>query len=145
VVRHHAREFVLADIPGLIEGAAEGAGIGDRFLGHIERCRVLLHLVAADSEDVASAYRTVRDELEAYGAELVDKPEVVALNKIDTIDDELIDALAAELEAECGHEVLRVSGVSGAGTEAVLDALLDHIDRREEQSEAAQADAWSPL
>jgi GTP-binding protein len=145
VVRHRGREFVLADIPGLIEGAAEGAGIGDRFLGHVERCRVLLHLVAADGEDVAAAYRTVRNELEAYGAELADKPEVVALNKIDTIDDELIEALSAELEAECGQAVLHVSGASGAGTEAVLDAILDHLDLREQQDEAAQADAWSPL
>src|ERR671932_74933 len=81
VVRHKGREFVLADIPGLIEGAAEGAGIGDRFLGHIERTRVLLHLVDANLEDVAEAYGTVRDELEAYGEGLAEKPEVVALNK----------------------------------------------------------------
>src|SRR5918998_4203663 len=102
VVRHREREFVVADIPGLIEGAAEGAGVGDRFLGHIERCRVLLHLVDANSEDVAEAYRIVRDELDAYGAGLEEKPEVVALNKSDTLDDEMMDALAAELEAECG-------------------------------------------
>src|SRR3712207_8676458 len=89
VVRHREREFVMADIPGLIEGAAEGAGIGDRFLGHIERTRVLLHLVDANNEDVAAAYRTVREELEAYGAGLDDKPEVIALNKVDTIDAEL--------------------------------------------------------
>src|SRR3546814_9845087 len=77
----------MADIPGLIEGAAEGAGVGYRFLGHIERCRVLLHLVDANAEDVAEAYRTVRGELDAYGAGLADKPEVVALNKADTLDD----------------------------------------------------------
>src|SRR5215213_5524606 len=93
VVRHRDREFVVADIPGLIEGAAEGAGIGDRFLGHIERCQVLLHLVDANDEDVATSYRVVRDELDAYGAGLADKPVVVALNKIDTLDDELIAAL----------------------------------------------------
>src|SRR3569832_108425 len=97
VVRHKGREFVLADIPGLIEGAADGAGIGDRFLGHVERTRLLLHLVAADNEDVAAAYRTVREELESYGAGLADKPEVIALNKVDTIDMELTDALCAEL------------------------------------------------
>ena len=90
------REFVVADIPGLIEGAAEGAGIGDRFLGHIERCRVLLHLVDANDDDVATSYRIVRDELDAYGAGLLDKPVVVALNKVDTLDDELIAALSAE-------------------------------------------------
>ena len=94
VVRHKGVDFVLADIPGLIEGAAEGAGIGDRFLGHVERTRVLLHLVDANNEDVAEAYRTVRDELDAYGAGLDDKPEVIALNKADTIDDELAEALA---------------------------------------------------
>src|SRR5574339_274674 len=88
VVSHKGREFVLADIPGLIEGAAEGAGIGDRFLGHVERTRVLLHLVDANNEDVATAYRTVRDELDAYGEGLSDKPEVIALSKSDTIDDE---------------------------------------------------------
>src|SRR5918996_2359618 len=105
VVRHRGREFVLADIPGLIEGAAEGAGIGDRFLGHVERTRVLLHLVDANVEDVAAAWRTVRDELEAYGAGLADKPEIIALNKVDTIDDELISALSAELEAASGARV----------------------------------------
>src|SRR5574339_833184 len=88
VVSHRGREFVIADIPGLIEGAAEGAGIGDRFLGHIERCQVLLHLVDANDEVVAASYRTVREELSAYGAGLDEKPEVIALSKSDTIDDE---------------------------------------------------------
>src|SRR5215210_727064 len=90
VVRHRDREFVVADIPGLIEGAAEGAGIGDRFLGHIERCRVLLHLVDANQEDVKTAYKTIRNELAAYDERLAEKPELVVLNKIDAIDpDEL--------------------------------------------------------
>src|SRR6478735_5571257 len=110
VVSHKGREFVVADIPGLIEGAAEGAGVGDRFLGHIERTRVILHLVDANLEDVATAYRTVRDELDAYGEGLTDKPEVIALNKCDLIDDELAAALAAELEAESGAPVFAVSG-----------------------------------
>src|SRR3954447_5549639 len=88
VVRHKGREFVIADIPGLIEGAAEGAGIGDRFLGHIERCRVLLHLVDANQEDVAETYRIVRDELDANGEGLAGKPEILALNKADTLDEE---------------------------------------------------------
>jgi GTPase len=144
VVQHRGREFVLADIPGLIEGAAEGAGIGDRFLGHIERCRVLLHLVDANVEDVATAYRTVRDELEAYGAGLEDKPEVIALNKADTLDEELLGALADELEAEAGQHPLRLSGAGGTGVEAVLDALVSHLaaDAREEEAEPR---AWSPL
>jgi GTP-binding protein len=129
--------------PGLIEGAAEGAGIGDRFLGHVERTKVLLHLVDANSEDVAEAYRVVRDELEAYGAALDDKPEVVALNKIDTLDEELIEALAAELEAECGHPPLRLSGATGKGATQVLDALLEALGPAEEKVE--EADGWSPL
>jgi GTPase len=143
VVQHKGREFVLADIPGLIEGAAEGAGIGDRFLGHVERTRVLLHLVDANGEDVAEAYRVVREELDAYGAGLEDKVEVVALNKIDTLDEELRDAIAAELEAECGRPVLRLSGATGEGKDAVLDALIEALgtDVQVEQEQ----DEWSPL
>ena len=93
VVRHKQREFVVADIPGLIQGAAEGAGIGDRFLGHIERCRVLLHLVDANDADVGESYRIVRDELANYGEGLTDKKVIVALNKTDMLDAELIAAL----------------------------------------------------
>jgi GTP-binding protein len=144
VVRHRGREFVVADIPGLIEGAAEGAGIGDRFLGHIERCRVLLHLVDANNEDVAEAYRTVRDELDIYGAGLAEKAEVIALNKADTLDQELLDALSAELEEEAGVKPLRLSGVTGEGSEAVLDALLAHLDA-EKVPEQDESETWSPL
>jgi len=144
VVRHKGVDFVLADIPGLIEGAAEGAGIGDRFLGHVERTRVLLHLVDANHEDIVEAWGTVRGELEAYGAGLDDKPEVIALNKTDTIDDELSAALAAELEEASGSKVFPVSGATGAGVEAVLDALLGHLGRLDEQ-EAAEEKDWSPL
>jgi GTP-binding protein len=147
VVSHKGQEFVVADIPGLIEGAAEGAGVGDRFLGHIERCRVLLHLVDANDADVATSYRIVRDELEAYGADLIDKPVIVALNKIDTLDDELIAALSAELEAESGHKVMVLSGASGAGVGAVLDTLLEaigHPEPGEDEGEDASGD-WSPI
>ncbi|HEY0412258.1 MAG TPA: GTPase ObgE [Allosphingosinicella sp.] len=143
VVRHKGREFVMADIPGLIEGAAEGAGIGDRFLGHVERCRVLLHLVDAN-EDVAQAYRTVAAELEAYGEGLEDKPVVVALNKSDTIDDELIAALSAELQAEAGVRPFPLSGATGAGVEALLDALLRHLAPAGEKPEEESSD-WSPV
>src|SRR3954449_7292515 len=143
VVRHKGREFVVADIPGLIEGAAEGAGVGDRFLGHIERTRVLLHLVDANNEDVAETYRTVRDELEAYGAGLADKPEILALNKADTLDEELIEALSAELEAEAGKRPLPLSGATGAGVEAVLDALLAHLAPA--KADTAEEQSWSPL
>jgi len=144
VVRHKGREFVMADIPGLIEGAAEGAGIGDRFLGHVERCRVLLHLVDANVEDVAEAYNIIRGELDAYGAGLHDKAEVVALNKSDTLDDEMIEALSAELEAASGKKPLRLSGATGEGTESVLDAILLHLDAEAEAEGVPEAD-WSPL
>ena len=149
VVRHHGREFVIADIPGLIEGAAEGAGIGDRFLGHIERCRVLLHLVDANDEDVAESYRIVRDELEAYGAGLAEKKVVVALNKIDTLDDELIAALSAELEEASGAEVIPISAAAGTGVDWVLDKLLEAIGpesgKVDEDDEGEDAIEWSPL
>jgi GTP-binding protein len=144
VVRHKGREFVMADIPGLIEGAAEGAGVGDRFLGHIERCRVLLHLVDVNNDDVAEAYRTVRDELEAYGEGLEDKVEILALNKADTVDDELLDALSDEIEDEAGARPLRVSGATGAGVEEVLDALLEQLAPEKKQT-ADGEDGWSPL
>lgn len=149
VVRHKHREFVIADIPGLIEGAADGAGIGDRFLGHIERCRVLLHLVDANDKDVATSYRIVRDELEAYGAGLTDKPVIVALNKIDTLDDELVAALSAELEDASGAPVIPLSGVSGTGVDWVLDQLLEAIgpDRGKVDADDTGEEPveWSPL
>ena len=149
VVRHKQREFVIADIPGLIEGAADGAGIGDRFLGHIERCRVLLHLVDANDDDVAESYRIVRDELKAYGAGLVDKPHVVALNKIDTLDDELIAALSAELAEASGADVIPLSGASGIGVDWVLDRLIEAVGPATETAVdddgAEEAVEWSPL
>ncbi|MBX3564250.1 MAG: GTPase ObgE [Sphingomonas sp.] len=149
VVRHKNNEFVVADIPGLIEGAAEGAGIGDRFLGHIERCRVLLHLVDANDPDVAESYRIVRDELEAYGAGLTDKQVIVALNKIDTLDDELIAALSAELEEASGAEVIPLSGAAGTGVDWVLDKLLEAIGpdygKVSEDDEGEDTIEWSPV
>src|SRR5437016_8291151 len=133
-------EFVLADLPGLIEGAHEGAGLGTRFLGHVERCAVILHLIDGTEEDVVGAYRTIRHELADYGHGLADKPEIVGLNKIDAIDpaeaDEKCRALAAA--ARRGTPVLPLSGVSGAGLQAVLGALLAAID-------AARADAADAL
>ncbi len=148
VVSHKGHEFVVADIPGLIEGAAEGAGVGDRFLGHIERCRVLLHLVDANDTDVATSYRVVRDELEAYGADLIDKPVIVALNKVDTLDDELIAALSAELAEASGQPVMALSGASGADIDAVLDRLLEAVGLPEPGADEADeegADDWSPI
>jgi GTP-binding protein len=148
VVSHRGREFVVADIPGLIEGAADGAGIGDRFLGHIERTRVLLHLIDCNDEDVATSYRIVRDELDAYGAGLEDKAVVVALNKVDTIDAELIEALTAELQAASDGPVMALSAAGGIGLEPVLDALASYLDedKAAEHEEAEPSDkAWSPL
>ncbi|MGZ3264200.1 MAG: GTPase ObgE, partial [Croceibacterium sp.] len=115
VVRHKGREFVLADIPGLIEGAAEGAGIGDRFLGHIERCRVLIHLIDISGSDPAEAMRVIEDELEAYGDVLTSKPTLIALNKIDLADPELVAGFAAELKAAGAEKVYPISGATGEG------------------------------
>ncbi len=116
-------EMVIADIPGLIEGAHEGAGLGDRFLGHLERCGALLHLVDGSGEDVAGAYRTVRRELESYGAGLENKAEIVALNKVDALSPELRVERLAELAGASGGEVLEVSGASGEGVRVVLRRL----------------------
>ncbi|MBR9971973.1 GTPase ObgE [Magnetospirillum sulfuroxidans] len=127
VVYYDQEEFIVADIPGLIEGAHEGAGIGDRFLGHIERCRVLLHLIDGTGDDVAEAYRVVRGELEAYGGGLESKPEVVALNKCDSLLAEDIKEKLEALEAACGHKVYPLSGVSGIGLKDILGTLLRHI------------------
>ncbi|WP_447728855.1 GTPase ObgE [Sphingomonas koreensis] len=149
VVRHKQNEFVIADIPGLIEGAAEGAGIGDRFLGHIERCKVLLHLVDANDEDVATSFRIVRDELDAYGAGLLDKKIIVALNKIDMLDDELIAALSAELEEASGAEVIAISGAAGIGVDWALDKLLEAIGpdhaRVSDDDDGEDEIEWSPV
>ena len=144
VVSHRHREFVVADIPGLIEGAAEGAGIGDRFLGHVERCRVLLHLVDATGDDPVEAYRVVRGELDAYGAGLIDKPEVIGLNKIDALAPEEVKKLAAKLKRASKAEVMLLSGAAGTGIEAVLDRLADAIPVPETPTETASAE-WSPI
>jgi GTP-binding protein len=130
VVETAGEEFVLADIPGLIAGAHEGAGLGDRFLGHIERCGVLLHLVDGTSADLAGDYRTVRAELAAYGAGLAEKTEIVALNKIDALDAGAIEAQARTLAAAAGLEpgaLFRVSGATGAGLPELLGALLARV------------------
>jgi GTP-binding protein len=145
VVAMDGREFVLADIPGLIEGAHEGAGLGDRFLGHIERCRVLLHLVDATGDHAGKAYKTVRRELEAYGAGLADKPEVVALSKIDAVDAETLKAQMDRLKRAAKRKPLLLSAVAGAGVTEALRAVLSVIDEAQaSEAKAEPAPAWAP-
>ena len=127
VVYARGNEFVMADIPGLIEGASEGAGLGTRFLGHVERCRVLLHLVDGTEDDVAESYRVVRGEVEAYGAGLAEKRELVALTKADALTDEDANEKRQLLSDACGRDVSVISGVSGDGLEPLLDKVLAEI------------------
>ena len=145
VVSVDGREFVLADIPGLIEGAHEGHGLGDRFLGHVERCRVLLHLVDGTCEHAGEAYKTVREELDAYGHGLTDKPEIVALNKADALTPEQLKEQAARLKRAAKKTPLVISGVSHQGVPEALRALRAVIDEAREKSEPAKAPAeWRP-
>ncbi len=142
VVAIDGREFVLADIPGLIEGAHEGVGLGDRFLGHVERCRVLLHLIDGTDADAGAAYKVVRAELAAYGAGLADKPEVVALNKADALGDAQIKTQAARLKRAAKKSPLVISAVSGQGVPEVLRALIAAIEQaRSDGAEKAPAAA----
>jgi GTP-binding protein len=133
------REFVMADIPGLIEGAHEGAGLGTRFLGHVERCRALLHLVDGTQDDVADAYRTVRGELKAYGGNLVRKKEVVALNKTDAMTVEDIEAKRARLAKVSRKAVHVISGVSGQGVQPLLHELMKLVDRQRDMNKEKEA------
>jgi len=145
--------FVIADIPGLIEGASEGAGLGTRFLGHVERAGVLIHLVDATQLDVVAAWRTVRRELEAYGEGLADRAEVLALNKCDALDQDTREMVADELEAAAGVRPHLISGVSGEGVQGVLRAAYAEIRRHRGEEAARAADhgpaaddaGWSPL
>jgi len=145
VVRVDEREFVIADLPGLIEGAHEGVGLGDRFLGHTERCRVLLHLVDGMTDDAGRDYRTVRGELEAYGQGLTDKPEIVALSKADAMTPEQIKTQVAKLKKACKKTPLVLSSASGQGVQEVLRALFKVIatDRADTGAVETQA-AWQP-
>ncbi|MEL6687349.1 MAG: GTPase ObgE [Pseudomonadota bacterium] len=142
-----AERFVLADLPGLIEGAAEGAGLGHRFLGHVERCAAVLHLVDATSEDPSENYRVIRGELDAYGADLIDKPELVALTKCETVPPEELDAAKAELEAECGKTVFLISSVARQGLKPLLSAVYQHVDARrtQERQPVKETSGWSPV
>ena len=144
VVAVDGSEFVIADIPGLIEGAHEGRGIGDRFLGHVERCAVLLHLVDATSDDVAADWQTVIAELTAYGGVLADKPRVTALSKADALDGETLEERRAELAAEVGEDVLTLSAQSGQGIEPALRALRSEIDAQRVAERPERAAPWRP-
>nr|HQA17692.1 50S ribosome-binding GTPase [Novosphingobium sp.] len=151
VVRHKNREFVLADIPGLIEGAADGAGIGDRFLGHIERCRVLIHLIDINGTDPAEALEIIEDELEAYGGGLDEKPRLIALNKIDTVDAELVRMFIKELKAAGAKKIYPISGATGKGMDALLDAVIEYLpaatgtERPAGEIEEGEEKPWSPV
>jgi GTP-binding protein len=130
VVRIDTTDFVVADLPGLIEGAHEGVGLGDKFLGHAERCGAILHLIDGTEIEVTKAYKTIRGELEAYGQILMDKPEVVVLNKVDAIEKSALAKKRTALKKACGHDVLVMSGVSGEGVDDVLRALAKLITKR---------------
>ena len=146
VVRVDTMSFVLADIPGLIAGASEGAGLGHRFLGHVERCAVLLHLVDVTGPDPVAAYRTVRKELKAYDPELAAKPEVVALNKADALPADAADAAAAAFKAKTRKTPHLISAVSRSGVDGVLAALSREIERarRNAAGDVEPAGAWRP-
>jgi GTP-binding protein len=150
VVRIDGTDFVLADIPGLIEGAHEGAGIGDRFLGHVERTAVLLHLVDATLDDVGEAYAIVRGEIEAYGAGLEDKPEIVALSKADAVPKVELKKKARALKKAAGAAPLIVSAASGEGVREVLRALAAEVvairdkGAKKKRGEARTSRGWRP-
>jgi GTPase len=150
VVEVAGRNFVMADIPGLIEGAHEGAGLGTRFLGHIERCAVLFHLVDASGEDPVAAYRTVRQELKAYGAELETKPELVALNKADLLSPEAMSDMVANFRRRVRKTPLVMSGATGQGVREAMAKLLTDVDRQRQQPAAearahqSGSDEWHP-
>jgi len=144
VARVDAREFVIADIPGLIEGAHEGVGIGDRFLGHVERTRVLLHLVSAQEEHPGKAYKTVRGELEAYGNGLEDKHEIVALSQADTLDADARKKKLAALKRAAGRTPIALSAATGEGVEETLRALISVVEQaRKAEAPVEEDDRWT--
>lgn len=146
VVAIDGKEFVMADIPGLIEGAHEGAGIGHRFLGHVERCRVLLHLIDATHTDPIASWRTIRIELSAYDDGLARKPEIIALSKCDSAPDDYITDLIKELQKAGAKNILRLSSVTGNGLNEVLRAIDDVIqsERIKEENEGKVQEPWRP-
>ena len=145
VVGIDGKEFVMADIPGLIEGAHEGAGLGHRFLGHVERCRILLHLIDATGEDPVAAWKMLRNELKAYGGDLCGKPEIVGLTKLDATPEDYVADLAIALQEEGAGQVLALSSVTGSGVTKMLRQLINVIETsRAKEAELKEAVSWSP-
>jgi GTP-binding protein len=138
VVQAHGEEFTVADLPGLIEGASEGAGLGDRFLGHVERCAVILHLIDGTAEDVVAHWRTIRRELTAYGHGLAEKPEIIGLNKADAVPEDELAAKRRKLKRAAQRDVLVLSGATGQGVPAVLSTLLGVIKSEREKAAPAK-------
>jgi GTP-binding protein len=146
VVSAHGEEFVIADLPGLIEGASEGAGLGHRFLGHVERCAVMLHLIDATEEDILGHWRTIRGELEAYGHGLTEKPEIIALNKADAVPAEELTKKRAKLKRAAKRPIYVMSGATGRGVDEVLTALLQTVQAaRAAEAEKEQQAASEPV
>jgi len=146
VVKIDETDFVLADLPGLIEGAHEGVGLGDKFLGHAERCGAILHLIDGTESEITKIYKTIRAELQAYGHGLAAKPEIVALNKVDAIPAETLKRKIAALEKACGHKIFVISGVTGAGVNDVLRRMAGEIvaRRAEERRQPRIEQSWTP-
>lgn len=150
VVSVDARTFVLADIPGLIEGASDGLGLGDRFLGHVERCRTLVHLVDGTQDDVGEAYRVVRGELAAYGGDLKDKPEILCLNKVDALDEDEREEKRKALAKVVGKKktIHLISGVTGEGMTALLHLIANQIaaanTQEKKEAEEPEEEGWRP-
>ena len=138
-------EFVLADLPGLIEGASDGAGLGHRFLGHVERCAVILHLIDGTEEDILGAYKLIRKELKEYGGGLIDKPEVIGLNKADAIPEDELKAKVAKLKRSSKRPVYVLSGATGAGVPPVLHALRAEMTAKREAKELASRAKFDTL
>jgi GTP-binding protein len=146
VVSAHGEEFVMADLPGLIEGASDGAGLGHRFLGHVERCAVMLHLIDATEDDIVGNWRTIRGELEAYGHDITEKPEIIALNKADAVPAEELAKKRAKLKRAAKRPIYVMSGATGQGVEEVLTALLQTVQAaRADEAEREQQVASEPV
>ena len=149
VVRAAGQSFVIADLPGLIEGAHEGHGLGTRFLGHVERCAVLLHLIDATGEDPVAAYRTIRKELKAYGGGLAEKPEIIALNKIDAVPELVQDQHLRAFKSKIRKTPISISGATGQGVDAAMKKLLEVISKSrgkksETKASGVKVEDWQP-